>query len=143
MALACVASLSLVSCGDDDDDPKPDDTETSTSGSGSSTTTNPMVGKTISCVKKSSTETQKMDTDFRITFNSATKFTWVMKQKVQFYDLGTKSWVTHLDLDKTETGTYTYTPTKITLYYEDGGYHGLVKTTEGWADYEGSYYVYK
>lgn len=95
---------------------------------------NPMAGKTLKCVSKTSDDWMKITTNFSIKFVTNNKFVWTLKQTCDEYDLATNKWNRILDLDKTLEGTYVYESTKISLKCNDGGLTVLQKVSEGWKD---------
>lgn len=133
--IVCIilASVVLFSCDKDNKDSDEPDYENVTS-------SNPMAGKTLKCVSKTSDSWMKIDTNFSIKFSSNNKFVWTLRQTCDEYDLATNKWNRTLDLDKTIEGTYEYSSTKISLKRDDGGITVLQKVAEGWK--EGNY-IYK
>lgn len=135
LILVClfVASVLLFSCDKESKNTDEPDYENVTS-------SNPVAGKTLKCVSKTSDASMKFDTNFTIKFASNDKFVWTLRQTCDEYDLATKKWNRILDLDKTIEGTYEYQSSKISLRRNDGGVTVLQKVAGGWAD---GNYIYK
>lgn len=143
MAILLVGGLSLTSCGGSDDEPDfPDEEQNDNNNNdgGGSENTNPMVGKTIRCVEKTENSSTRINTNFSITFNSATRYTQVMKQTAETLDWQTNKWTVDYSLDKELTGTYTYSASQIVLNASDGSVKTLKRSSQGWID---GNYVYK
>lgn len=73
--IVCIilASIVLFSCDKDNKDSDEPDYENVTS-------LNPMAGKTLKCVSKTSDSWMKIDTKFSIKFASNNKFVWTLRQ---------------------------------------------------------------
>lgn len=143
MAILLVGGLSLTSCGGSDDEPDfPDGEEqVDDENGGGGANANPMVGKTIRCVDKyEDPYAYRINTNFSITFNSATRFTQVLKQTVEELDWATNKWTVTRILDNELTGTYSYSDSQIVLNATDGTVIRLIRNDQGWAD---GNYVYK
>ena len=137
MAMLVSSVVLFSACGEDND---ADAVKPESGGNNSSVPVNPVAGKSFRCKKTTGDpDWQLIYTDFLISFSKDT-FVWTLKQRVEDKNYGTGKWDVTYNLDKTFTGRYEYTETKITLYCDNGDVDTFTKVPEGW---ENLNYIYE